>query len=77
MTIRSLAEVGARLEEIVTDLLGENAEPHQRYLHYEMIAIEILDSEFGDYPEGILEEYLQGYLLQKRLKLGVDEEDLT
>lgn len=77
MTICSPAEVGARLEEIVTDLLGKEADPLERYLHYEMIAIEILDSEFGDYPEGILEEYLQGYLLEKRLELGVDEGDLN
>jgi hypothetical protein len=76
MTICSPAEVGARLEEIVTDLLGEEADPLQRYLHYEMIAIEILDSEFDNYTEGVLETYLQGYLSQKRLDLGVDEEDL-
>ncbi|WP_339673348.1 hypothetical protein [Dasania marina] len=72
MTIRSLAEVGARLEEIVSDLLGEDAVPQQRYLHYEMIAIEILDSEFGGFPDGVLEEYLQAYLHIKRLELSLD-----
>jgi hypothetical protein len=78
MNIRSLAEVGACLEEIVIDLLGaDSTDPHQKYLHFEMLAIEILDSQFADFPEGVLEEYLQGYLAQKRLELGVDEEDLT
>ncbi len=38
-----------------------------------MLAIEILDSQFDNYPEGVLEEYLKGYLAQKRLELGVDE----
>ena len=77
MTIRSLAEVGARLEEIVSDLLGADADPLQKYLHYEMIAIEILDSEFVDFPDDILANFLKEYLLQKRLELGVDESDLS
>lgn len=76
MTIRSLAEVGARLEETVTGLLGDDADPLQQYLLYEMIAIEILDSEHENHPDGVLESYLQGYLSQKRLELGVDEGDL-
>lgn len=53
MTIRSLAEVGARLEKAVMAFSGDDADPQQRYAHYEMIAIEILDSEFNDYAEGV------------------------
>jgi len=29
---------------------------------YESVAIAILDSEFNDYPEGVLQEFLQSYL---------------
>lgn len=76
MTIRSLAEVGARLEETVSTLLGDDADSVEPYMCYEMIAIEILDSEYADFPDGVLASFLKEYLLQKRLELGVDESDL-
>ena len=72
MNIRSLAEVGARLEEAVS---GDTSTPQELYERYEMLAIQILDSEFDNYADGILEEYLLGYLNSKRLELGLSEDD--
>ena len=71
MTTRDLAEVGVRLEKTVTGLEGEPAGPVELYDRYEMVATAILDSEFGDYCPGVLEEYLLAILYQKQLELGV------
>lgn len=73
MTNRNLAEVGARLEKAVIDLQGQSlpATPTEKYEQYELFAIQILDSEFEDFNEGILEEYLLAFLHQKRLELGI------
>lgn len=71
MTIRNLAEVGARLEESVLSLPGEVSSPTDLYEQYEMIAIQILDSEFDNYAEGGLLRYLEGYLAEKRRILGI------
>ena len=59
MTIRTLAAVGARLEKAVSALPGEAANPADLYDRYEMLATQILDSEFEDYLDGVLEEYLR------------------
>ncbi|WP_432472081.1 hypothetical protein [Amphritea sp. HPY] len=71
MTIRSLAEVGARLEKAVKTLPGKPASPTEQYERYEMTAIQILDSEFDDFEPNALEEYLMQYLKHKRLELGL------
>jgi len=69
MKTRSLQEVG--------DYLGERAKPDQsqspqeQYDHIEMLAIQVLDSDFDLYPEGKLEGYLRSYLDDKRRKLGL------
>ncbi|TCO73692.1 hypothetical protein [Chromatocurvus halotolerans] len=73
MTIRSLAEVGARLEEAVALLPGEPDSPQDLYDRYEEMAIAILDSEHADWPAGLLEEYLMLWLQIRRLELGVSE----
>ena len=67
MTIRTLAEVGARLEEAVRSLPGDD---HDLFDRYAMVAIQILDSEFSDFAPGLLERYLSAYLDLKRLELG-------
>lgn len=72
MTIRSLAEVGARLEEAVALLPGEPASPQALYDRYEMVAIAILDSEHADFPAGVLEAYLAAYLA--RLEATLDSQ---
>jgi len=71
MTIRSLAEVGVRLEKAVEALPGEAATPADLYDRYEMLATAILDSEFENYPDDMLKEYLTAYLYLKRLELGI------
>jgi len=67
MTIRTLAEVGARLEDAVRSLPDDG---HDLFDRYEMVAIQILDSEFPDFAPGLLERYLSVYLDLKRLELG-------
>ncbi len=74
MTICSLAEVSARLETMIGNLEYRNNREQYQYL--EILAISILDSEFMNYEEDQLEEYLQAYLHMKRLELGIDEADL-
>ena len=54
---RKLAEIDVRLEEAVASLPGEPANPAELYDRYEMVAIQILDSEAGDYAPGVLQEY--------------------
>jgi len=72
MTIRKMAEVGSRLEKAVMVVSQDGLSPQEMYDLYEQAAIQILDSEFDDYPEGELERYLMSYLKRKRNKLGVD-----
>lgn len=74
MTICTLAEVSARLENMIGNL--ESGNNRERYQYLEILAISILDSEFDNYEEGLLEEYLKVYLHMKRLELGIDETDL-
>ncbi|EED30560.1 hypothetical protein NOR53_556 [gamma proteobacterium NOR5-3] len=71
MTIRSLAEVGARLEEAVALLPGSPSSPQDLYDRYEEMAIAILDAEFDEHPPGVLEAYLMAYLRMKELELRV------
>lgn len=71
MTIRSLAEVPARLEDAVTALPMRATNAAELFDLYEEVAIQVLDSECADYTPGALEEYLQTYLYLKRLELGL------
>jgi len=72
MTIsKNFAEVGARLEKAVSALPDEAANPADLYDRYEMLATQILDSEWENYRYGMLEEYLMTYLYLKRLELGI------
>ena len=66
MPIRSLAEVGARLEETVRSFPGGDL-----YENYERVAIAILDSEFMDFEPDALQAYLLNYLAEKRNELGL------
>ena len=71
MTIRSLVGVGARLEETVSTLPGCVTSAAELFDRYEEIAIEVLDSESGNYTPGALQEYLETYLYLKQLELGL------
>jgi len=70
MKTRTLEEVG--------DYLGERAKPDQsqspqeQYDHIEMLAIQVLDSEFDLHPDGKLEDYLRKFLEGKRRELKLD-----
>ena len=74
MTIRSLAEVGARLS-----FLQEDMDPlmpkQEQFDAIESVAIAILDSEFEQYLPGALEEYLHIYLQLKRMELGLPPDE--
>jgi hypothetical protein len=71
MTHRSLAEVRARLEETVSTLPANPTNAGELFDRYEEIAIQVLDSEHGNYTPGALEEYLRTYLYLKQLELGL------
>jgi len=72
MSIRSLAEVGVRLEKTVSGLPGDVDSPQDLYDRYEMVAIQILDSEHTDFTPAVLSEYLTTMLHLKQLELGLD-----
>jgi len=72
MDIRSQSEVYARLEKAVSGLPKANT-PLKRYEQYEMIAIQVLDSEHEDFDEGSLEKCLMEYLQTKAKELGIND----
>ncbi|NHN38964.1 hypothetical protein G8764_16770 [Pseudomaricurvus alcaniphilus] len=73
-TIGNLAEVYARLEEAVSRLADQATTPQEQFDQYEMLAIQILDSEHQDFTPGRLEEYLQVCLHKKSLELNLTDD---
>jgi len=71
MTHRDIADVRARLEEAVAALPGEPADAADLFDRTEQIAIQVLDSEFGDYTPGMLQELLMSYLYIRQIELGL------
>jgi hypothetical protein len=73
MKHRALAHVRARLEVLEAQLsaMEPSADPQEIYDRLEGLAIAILDSEFMDYGEGELEEYLLGLLHLRAMELGI------
>lgn len=71
MTDRSLSGVRARLEDALSRLPGEAACPQETFDRIEGAAVAILDSEHGDFPPGLLEEYLTTRLYLAQLELGL------
>lgn len=67
MSIRSLAEVGARLEEAYKLLPGDPSDAEDAYSRFESICIAVLDSEHEDFIPGELQEYLENKLYEFRL----------
>jgi len=61
------------LERAVMSLAHVPDDPKSLYDTYEQTAIEILDSEFMNFPEGILEQYLSVHLYCLSKKLGLSE----
>ena len=66
MTNPKLLEVGVRLEKTVQGLVDQGLVSSDLYGTYEMVAIQILDSEFENFPEGELELYLKDFLDAKK-----------
>jgi plasmid maintenance system antidote protein VapI len=66
---RELSEVSVRLEQAYANSKEATMTPQEQYDLYESIAIQILDSEFDEYEEGVLEEYLVAFLASKRKEL--------
>lgn len=77
MNSSNLAEIGARLEEAVQREANTSMTPLELYQCYEMTAIQILDSQFHQFPGDALQDYLMRYLEQKRGELGVAETELN
>jgi hypothetical protein len=71
MNNRDTAAVGVRLEKTMETSLGDCSTPLEKYQLYEELAIAILDGEYMEYPEGVLEAYLLEYLEGKRLELKI------
>jgi hypothetical protein len=70
---RDLSGVFARLELAYANGKEAAMTPQEQYDLYESIAIQILDSEFDEYEEGVLEEYLVVFLASKRKELSIKE----
>jgi len=73
MSHRALARVRARLEVLEAQLsvTEPSTDPQMIYERIENLAIAILDSEFMDFGEGELEEYLLNLLHQRAMELGI------
>ena len=71
MTTGDIGSVRPRLESAVAALPGFSADATEAYEHYEQIAIAMLDSEHEDFTPGLLEEYLETLLYERRLVLGL------
>lgn len=61
-----LEKIGARIETTARRLCGDNPSPEKLYAAQEMLCIQILDSEYMNYPEGVLESFLVGHLEKVR-----------
>lgn len=71
MTIRDIAEVRTRLDQAVARLPGEPADAADLFDRTEQVAIQMLDSEFDDYPPGLMQELLMSYLYIRQIELGL------
>ena len=66
---RTLAEVAAYIDEHADALPSQS--PQEQYIHLESLSIAVLDSQFDNYPEGVLQDFLMDYLASKRKLLGL------
>jgi hypothetical protein len=69
MSIRTLAEVAAYIEE--HSRAHPSSSDQEEYQGQEDLCIAILDSQFDNYPEGVLQDFLMDYLAAKRKQLGL------
>jgi len=63
------------MAKLIKDLIGEIEEKGRElgntYDDFEMLAIAVLDSNWDDFPNGLLQYALEGYLADKAKELGV------
>ena len=71
MTTGDIGSVRPRLETAVAGLPGVPVDATEVYERYEQISIAMLDSEHEDFTPGLLEEYLETLLYERRLVLGL------
>lgn len=71
-----IESVGERIRYTISELVKMGAlpnDPATLYEEYEQLAIRFLDSEHTEWPEGILEHYLQVFLYCIQKELGISE----
>tara|TARA_R110002072_G_scaffold69450_2_gene168258 strand:- start:420 stop:659 length:240 start_codon:yes stop_codon:yes gene_type:complete len=66
-----ISRVRCRLESAVSHLPDEPTSPADLFDRYEMVATQILDSEFEDYAPGMLQELLMSFLYVRQIELGL------
>jgi hypothetical protein len=76
-TPADLREVRLRLEKSAALLPGEPTNATEKFQRLESIGIAILDSEFNDFPPGVLECYLSLLLEVLALECGTARTDET
>lgn len=64
MTTPDLEKISVRLEESVKPLLAEGMTPTEIFDVYEEVAIQVLDSQHMNHPDGALEAHLLEFLSQ-------------
>lgn len=69
MSVRTLADVATYIDKY--SIARTSQLPQEQYEHFEMACITVLDSEFDNYPDGVLESFLMDYLATKRKQLGL------
>ncbi len=72
MCISELTEVAARLENSYL-AFPETDDLQEMYDRYEMLAVQILDSEFESFRDQSLQYYLMGYLQATKYSLLGDD----
>jgi len=72
MNISPFAEVKLRLVEAVERMPGKPSNTEEEYERWEYSAIAILDSEYANFPSGVLCRHLEGILSEKRRELGLE-----
>ena len=77
MTNRDLAAVRVRLEEAIANLPYVPKSVEEVWEQYLEISISILDSESEQFTPGLLQEYLESLLYERRLLLGLEPLPVT
>ena len=77
MQSSDLLEALARVEKAVADHPGPGSSPEEIWARHLEICVDVLDSAYMQFDEGVLERALADYLEHKRLELGLTPEITT